>query len=291
MDDQLLIGNLISSIDDKIELNRRMNETLEAMAQAIFKDWFVDFGPVRRKAAGIEDPVAILGGMIDDPARASTIAALFPDRFSENGLPVGWAVGTLKSLIQFNPPYSLKKGQIAPYVEMAALPTNGPTIQYKTPREYSSGSRFMNGDTLFARITPCLENGKSAFVDILSGSEIGWGSTEFIVLRSILPVPKEFSYLIARHGAFRECAIQNMTGTSGRQRVNEKPLMHFKIAIANEQIYSSFSDFIVPIFDLIASRANENQSLSETRDYLLPKLMSGEIRVRDAEALIREAAE
>src|SRR5690606_14701391 len=87
---QLEIGNLLGSLDDKIELNRRMNETLEAMAQAIFRDWFVDFGPTRRKLAGITDPVEIMGGLVQDAARAAELDKLFPDALGEDGLPVGW---------------------------------------------------------------------------------------------------------------------------------------------------------------------------------------------------------
>lgn len=93
--EQQAIASILGSLDDKIELNRRMNETLEAMAQAIFQDWFVAFGPVRRKQAGVEDPSAILGGLLPDPARAADLAALFPDRLADDGLPVGWEIQTL----------------------------------------------------------------------------------------------------------------------------------------------------------------------------------------------------
>ena len=81
----------LGSLDDKIELNRRMNETLEAMAQAIFRDWFVDFGPTRRKIEGATDPVEIMGGLVTDPERASQqMADMFPASFGDNGLPEGW---------------------------------------------------------------------------------------------------------------------------------------------------------------------------------------------------------
>lgn len=88
--DQRAIGHVLRLLDDKIALNRRMNETLEAMAQAIFRDWFVDFGPVRRKMESATDPVAIMGGLTPDPARAAQLARLFPAALSEDGLPVGW---------------------------------------------------------------------------------------------------------------------------------------------------------------------------------------------------------
>jgi type I restriction enzyme S subunit len=87
---QKFIGDWHFGIENKIELNRRMNETLEGMAQAIFKDWFVDFGPTRRKLAGISDPVEIMGGLTPDAARAAELAALFPGALGDDGLPVGW---------------------------------------------------------------------------------------------------------------------------------------------------------------------------------------------------------
>jgi type I restriction enzyme S subunit len=96
------IVELAQQIENKIELNRRMNETLEAMAQAIFRDWFVDFGPVRRKMAGATDPVAIMGGLTPDPTRAADFAGLFPHDFGDNGLPLGWFEGSLARLALVN---------------------------------------------------------------------------------------------------------------------------------------------------------------------------------------------
>jgi type I restriction enzyme S subunit len=87
--------SVLSSLDNKIELNQRTNETLEATAQAIFKDWFIDFGPVRRKLEGTTDPVAIMGGLTQDAALAIELTTLFPDSFGDDGLPEGWQGGTL----------------------------------------------------------------------------------------------------------------------------------------------------------------------------------------------------
>ncbi len=100
--EQLATASVLSALDDKIELNRRMNETLEQMAQAFFKDWFVDFGPVRRKQDGVRDPITIMGGVVHDAARAAELAALFPDAFGEDGLPEGWRQSTLDSIASLN---------------------------------------------------------------------------------------------------------------------------------------------------------------------------------------------
>lgn len=286
---QCTIASVLSALDDKIELNRRMNETLEQMAQAIFKDWFVDFGPVRRKQEGARDPIAIMGGLVQNAARAAELAGLFPDAFGDDGLPVGWSKRPIRDVFEINPRDMLKKRSIAPYSDMASLPTSGPTANPPMMREFGSGMRFRKGDALLARITPCLENGKAAYVDFLEDGEVGWGSTEFIVLRAPPPVPKPMAYLLIRQDDFRNHAIRSMTGTSGRQRATEAAIGDFRISVADDLVYVSFGQFIESFFSAIRSNAIANETLTETRDYLLPKLMSGELRVRDAEN-IAEAA-
>lgn len=149
---QIAIGATLRSFDDKIEANRRMNETLEAMARALFRDWFIDFGPTRAKMEGRE------------PYLASDIWSLFPDRLDDEGKPEGWAKVPASSLVEFNPSERIAKGAIAPYLDMAGLPTSGPCCDQPIPRAFKSGAKFRSGDTLMARITPCLENGKTGFV-------------------------------------------------------------------------------------------------------------------------------
>jgi len=138
----------------------------------------------------------------------------------------------------------------------------------------------VNGDTLVARITPCLENGKTAYVDFLEEGQIGWGSTEYIVLCPKPPLPGEFAYCLARSNEFREFAIQSMTGSSGRQRVPPESLSHFFIATPPNSIAGQFGLYVKPLFARGSTAINESRVLAEIRDALLPKLMSGEIRVR-----------
>lgn len=284
------IGQLLGSLDDKIELNRRMNETLEAMAQAIFRDWFVDFGPTRRKLEGAIDPLTIMGGLVLDAERAQALADLFPAALGDDGLPVGWRLGVASALVEFNPKEPLKKGTPAPYSDMSSLPTSGPLADPPVEREYGSGMRFRNGDALLARITPCLENGKSAFVDFLPDEQtIGWGSTEFYVLRSRKGVPAHFAYLLVRHPEFRAAAIASMTGTSGRQRAQVDRLEAFPFAEPPVSLLGEFGKFILPMFNKITANGGENRTLAATRDLLLPKLMCGEIRLSEAESLMEAA--
>jgi type I restriction enzyme, S subunit len=247
------IVSILSALDDKIELNRQTNATLEAIAQAIFKEWFVDF----------RFPGAT-GEMQD----------------SELGpIPMGWRVGTLGDICELNPRLPLKKGAIAKYVEMKNLSQCSLSIEEPREREFSSGSKFQNGDTLLARITPCLENGKTGFVDFLNDLEIGWGSTEFIVLRGRKSINPYFVYCLSRRSSFRDFAIQSMVGSSGRQRVVEAMLSDYPITIPDQKTADLFFTIMDKLFLQVKTNSNQTANLAQTRDALLPKLMSGEIEV------------
>ena len=149
-------------------------------------------------------------------------------------------------------------------------------------RPFGSGMRFANGDTLIARITPCLENGKTAYVDFLRDGKIGWGSTEYIVMRPKSPLPSGFAYCLARSSGFREFAIQNMTGTSGRQRVPGKALSQFMLSSPPERVAASFGRVVQPLLARASKAVHGSRILAGLRDTLLPKLISGELRVESA---------
>ena len=307
LSEQRAIAHILGTLDDKIELNRRMNETLEEMARALFKSWFVDFDPVHAKATLKQHAVSLSNayGPItpsqDGPdgdmssrwtterARAycdkmdPSIAALFPDRFVDSELgeiPEGWEVKSLGEVVELNPTEPMKRGTVAPYLDMASLPTFGSSPSTPVFREFKSGTRFRDGDTLFARITPCLENGKTAFVQVLSDDTVGWGSTEFIVLRAIPPVPPEYTYLLARDTAFREHAIRSMTGTSGRQRVQVDALAPYTLPNPPAETWNEFSILVSPLFAQMEFNRNESLALTAQRDALLPKLVLGDIEVQ-----------
>ncbi len=280
------IAHILGTLDDKIELLRRMSETLEETARAIFKAWFVDFVPVRAKMEGRWKRGQSLPGL---PAH---LYDLFPDRLvpSELGeIPEGWEVVSLIDLFDINPPRSLPRGQVAPYLDMANMPTRGHVPETVTERRYTgSGTRFINGDTLLARITPSLENGKTAFVDFLKEGQVGWGSTEYIVLRPKPPLPELFAYCLARNEDFREFAIQSMTGTSGRQRVQPSALAHYRLVCPPAMLAQRFGDVANSLFARAKTAMEETRTLAALRDALLPKLVSGEVRVKDAKRFIQE---
>ena len=207
------------------------------------------------------------------------VDALFPASFqaSELGeIPAWWQVKALGDVIDVNPKRRIRKGYAATHVEMAALPTSGPHVAAWTQRAFTSGSRFIRGDTLLARITPSLVNGKTAFVDFLEEGETAWGSTEFIVLRPKEPWPPEMAYVMAREPKFREHAIVNMTGTSGRQRVPAKAVTAHTVAAPPDGVAKSFGELVRPWFDLATCLADGSRALAEQRDELLPRLVSGE---------------
>lgn len=146
-------------------------------------------------------------------------------------------------------------------------------------KPYNGGMRFTNGDTLLARITPCLENGKTAFVDFLNEDEVAFGSTEYIVLAPRNGVPPEMLYCIARYPAFVDYAVKNMNGSSGRQRVSAETIGQFPLPAFAEDNLSAFREAVTPMFLRMRNNSLENMRLAELRDALLPKLMSGELDV------------
>jgi type I restriction enzyme S subunit len=273
--EQRAIASILGALDDKIELNRRMNATLEAMARALFQSWFVDFDPVHAKSEGRQPE-----GMDADTA------ALFPAEFEESELgmiPKGWEVKSLPEAIEVNPRRILKSGTIAPYLDMKNLPTQGHSAEDVVDRQFSSGTKFQNGDTLLARITPCLENGKTGFVDFLEDGQIGWGSTEYIVFSPKVPFPPQFGYFLARSDALRSHAIQNMTGTSGRQRVPSECFNTFLLTVPPFNIAECFAKITTPLMAKIKTNTDQSRTLAVLRDTLLPRLLSGELSVRAAQ--------
>ncbi len=278
---QQAIASILGSLDDKIELNRRMSQTLETMARAIFKNWFVEFEPVRVKAAGQKPP-----------GLARHVADLFPDSFVESELgeiPKGWKRVSLPDLAEVNPTRSLRKGEVAPYLDMANMPTKGHFPDNWIERPFGSGMRFITGDTLVARITPCLENGKTAMVTFLEDGEVAWGSTEFIVLRPKPPLPPAFAYLLARSDEFRQFAIQRMSGSSGRQRVPAENLSQYHLVQPSDDVSRAFGHVVEPLFRRADVNAHAARILAALRDALLPKLISGELRIPDAERIVQRA--
>jgi len=265
--EQKAIASILGELDDKIGLNRKMNETLEAMARAIFKSWFVDFDPIPGLGHHKEWQDSPLGK-----------------------IPKGWRVEKISDAFAINPSRPIKKGLEYPYVDMANLPTASARVKDIVHREFrGSGSKFKNGDILIARITPCLENGKTAFVDFLSGNECGWGSTEFIVFGPKEPLNMWFMYCVARDPEFRDHATRSMSGTSGRQRVEIGCFNNYTIVIPPAEVIDKFGGIVGTWFYRMKANDDQSRTLAVIRDVMLPKLLPGEIRVMETAEIIRGA--
>jgi len=182
----------------------------------------------------------------------------------------------LKEYIETNPKLELRKGKIAPYIEMANLSETSMCINGNIEREVQGGSKFQNYDTLLARITPCLENGKTAFVNILKGNEVAAGSTEFIVMRAKKNISPFWVYCLAKDEGFRAYAISSMIGSSGRQRVHEKYLEKFQLPKIQIDKMEKFDTASKPIFETVRLKSLENQKLSELKAWLLSRLATVE---------------
>ncbi|MBN1461078.1 MAG: restriction endonuclease subunit S [Armatimonadetes bacterium] len=262
---QRKIASILSAYDDLIENNLRRIKILEEMAQSLYKEWFVDFRfPGHESVKMVDSPL----GMI----------------------PEGWTVRALTDVVDLDPMTPADPEQSKPYVPMSGLSTNSLLVEPAETRTGKAGSRFRNGDTLFARITPCLENGKTGMVQFLPSAEaVALGSTEFIVMRPIR-VSTEFVYLTARRDDLRDHAKASMSGASGRQRVDIRCFDEFLLAEPPLPVLRLFDDLVKPMFGLVRILANANNKLRQTRDLLLPKLISGEIDVSDLDIGIGEDA-
>jgi type I restriction enzyme S subunit len=249
---QRRIASILGAYDDLIEVNRRRIAALEEMPRRLFDEWFVNF-----RFPGHEGHE-----MLE----------------MEQGLtPAGWISSTAVDAIAFDPPTRVPRDGDKPFIPMTNLSTTTSIIDPPEVRAGNSGSRFQNGDTLLARITPCLENGKTGWVRRLQSPDgIGFGSTEFIVMRGSVAGPA-FTYCLARSTPFRSHAIKSMSGATGRQRVRVESLKQFPVAVPPKQILDRFEKFASPCLQTVGVLADANHRLAASRDLLLPRLISGEL--------------
>jgi type I restriction enzyme S subunit len=259
--EQQAIAKILSDLDSKIELDQQISGTLEAIGQAIFNRWFVDFEFPDEECK----PYKSSGGEMDS------------SEFGEK--PHGWSTKPFSEAIAVNPPRKIEKGAIAKKVEMSDLNPWQPWIESWTKDNYRSGSRFQNGDTLFARITPCLENGKTALVSFLNTNEMAFGSTEFIVFGPKAIQSSYYILYLAISKELRASTILSMTGSSGRQRVPNDFFDDFVVAVPPNELLRKFDSLLAPMFEKITNNTRESRSLKAIRDNLLPRLMVGKIRV------------
>lgn len=248
---QKKIADILSVYDDLIENNRKQIKLLEEAAQRLYKEWFVDLRFPGYEHTKITD-----------------------------GVPEGWGKCSLGDVIEFDPKVQLTKDRIKQFAPMSALSTSSMVLDMAEFSETTSnlGSKFQNGDTLLARITPCLENGKTAFVHGIQSAEGAVGSTEYIVMRSKRLNPY-MVYLHARTDGFRQAAINSMSGSDGRQRVKADKLKALSYLLPTTTVVNQFGLFAAPIFELVFDLSEQAFQAACARERILPKLMSGEVEV------------
>jgi type I restriction enzyme S subunit len=277
--EQRAIAHILGTLDDKIELNRRMNETLEAMARALFKSWFVDFDPVRAKAEG------------RDLGLPQSLADFFPDSFKDSELgeiPRGWEVGTLADLASLNPE-SWSKETRPPEIKYIDLSnTKWGRIEAVTPYAASDApSRAQRvlrpGDTIVGTVRP--GNGSYAFI----WGEGLTGSTGFAVLRPRAAQYAGFVYLAAT-AADNIDALQHLADGGAYPAVRPEIVAATSIVRPDDKLLGRFSLAVRPLLAKLAESEQESLILAALRDALLPKLISGELRVKDAEPFIERVS-
>lgn len=293
-DEQVKIGKLASAYDRKIELNRQMNETLEAMARALFKDWFVDFGPTRRQMEGATDPTAIMGKAFP-PEKATKIAPLFPSKFGDDGLPIGWKMTRTEDL-----------------AEKIAMGPFGSNIKVSTFVDY--GVPIISGHHLHNTI---VMKGKHKFItvdhaDKLANSNVFSGDIIFTHAGTIKQVAMitpsdEFErYVISQRQFFLrpnkakvspfflliyfKSPIGQHELLSNASQVGvpsiARPSSHLKgieICTPDSETMTAFEEIASSLYSKVIANEEQTQTLTKMRDLLLPKLMSGEIRLKDME--------
>lgn len=273
--EQRAIAATLGALDDKIELNRKMNATLEAMARALFRDWFVDFGPTRAKMEGRA------------PYLAPDLWALFPDRLDDEGKPEGWEVGTLNDLAVLNPESWTSRN--APtqvrYVDLANTKWGSidSVEQYAWADAPSRARRILRaGDTIVGTVRP--GNGSFCYV----GEDGLTGSTGFAVLRPKNPRDQAFVWCAATSPENID-RLAHLADGGAYPAVKPDAVAATGAVLPGSNVLEAFQIVVSASLDLMEANKNESRTLAQTRDLLLPRLMSGELRVAEAECVVEAA--
>jgi type I restriction enzyme, S subunit len=277
-DEQRAIAHILGTLDDKIELNRRMNETLEAMARTLFKSWFVDFDPVRAKVEGRA------------PDLPMEISDLFPARLVDSELgeiPEGWEAGMLGEVAE-NPRRGVQPDRIEPeipYIALEHLPKRCIALSdWGTAEGLESNKfEFKTGEIWFGKLRPYFHKVGVAPVN-------GVCSTDIVV---VTPRSNHWFGFVLGHissTAFVEYTNAGSIGTK-MPRTSWPEMARYSVAIpSDESVAKAFNGQILPIVERIVVSVHESRVLAALRDALLPKLVSGELRVKHAERIVEAAS-
>jgi type I restriction enzyme, S subunit len=272
------IAKNLGILDDKIELNRQMNETLEEMARAVFKSWFVDFDPVHAKAKG------------QAPAHMSNeTAALFPAAFNEDGLPEGWSYQTLGDVAEnHSTTFDFSGRDDVVFINTGDVLSGRFLHNQKSKIDGLPGQAkktITYDDILFSEIRP--KNNRFAYVDFDASEYVV--STKFMVIRSLGKIhPRLLYQIIKQKETIQEFNIAAESRSGTFPQITFSAVSHLPIKRASKEVEEQYVKFLSPLREKQNLLYEQNQTLAELRDTLLPKLMSGQIRLRNAEQLVED---
>ena len=273
------IVDILSSLDDKIELNRRINETLEAMARAVFKDWFVDFGPTRAKAKGRA------------PYLAPELWDLFPDGLDEEDEPFGWRKESLGAL------FNVSIGRTPPRKEQQHFVPRGSGKTWLSIRTMGNIQTFAvdSAEDLTAHAVkqfrvPLIPAGTVLVSFKLTVGRVAIAAKEMhsneaiahLVANHETPVANVFTYCFMKDFDYDSLSSTSSIATA----VNSKSIKAIKMIVPDSAAHSAFVAIVKPLFDRILCNLRESDALSATRDFLIPKGMFGKIRLSEAEETV-----
>ncbi len=276
LSEQAAICTTLGALDDRITLLRETNATLEAIAQALFKSWFVDFDPVRAKMEGRTPE-----GMDE------ATAALFPDGFETSELgevPRGWRVGTLADLSDLNPESWTAKNHpdTVAYVDLANAKDNeiAAVTHFAFDDAPSRARRVLrDGDTIVGTVRP----GNRSFAFIRNPASNLTGSTGFAVLRPLAIKSTEFVFLAATQDACIE-HLAHVADGGAYPAVRPEVVSGLQHVMPDEQVLGAFHALAEPLLSKVAANQKQAQTLATLRDTLLPRLISGQLRLPEAQA-------
>ncbi len=286
---QIGISQFLGSLDDKIELNRRMNQTLEEMARALFRDWFVDFGPTRRQMEGATDPTAIMGHAFPSD-KAATLATLFPVKLGEGELPEGWAVQTLADR------YKITIGRTPPRKEKWHFRNDGHGVPWLSIRDLGNCETFafdtaetLEENSVASCRVPVIGAGTVMVSFKLTVGRVAIAAKDMATNEAIAHLnttdksaPTEYTY-----SWMKEFDYGTLGSTSSiANAVNSKTIRSMPILSSGIALEAKYSEVVKYLFAKIKANTEENQTLAELRDLLLPKLISGQIRLKNVENMV-----
>ena len=271
--EQQAIAHILGTLDDKIELNRRMNQTLEAMARAIFQDWFVDFGPTRAKMER------------QDPYLQPELWDLFPEHMVDSELgesPEGWDVrdlGEIVDQLRKNKDPRKKPTTTFSHFSIGAFDEGQTPVRQLGESIKSSKSRILPGSVLLSKLNPHIE--RVWLVDVSAEEEEeSICSTEFLVLSPKEPFGRYYIYCLLRSPTFRERIQALATGTSkSHQRAQVDSILKLSAVIPPRDLVRHFDALAGPILSKSLTSRKESAAISAQRDALLPKLLYGELLI------------